>query len=205
MPITDIDAQRQELMQKYDGLNSLEQAIVQLFAVIYQSINKTQLVVCLSKSGIRDAAGKVFVPKTLNPLLLRLTEQHIIETIDTRYRCHPLLMEIVTRQAVQQSNFESMAQAIQEADPLHDRRYYFYASPFVSYEQAVREIRLALYRGDFKKMYQQLDASATGYPQQFAQYNPLLLIFGNPFDKAWLLSLPGKLLDSILTCMPRSS
>jgi hypothetical protein len=43
MPTTDIDAQRQELMQNYDGLNSLEQAIVQLFAVVYQSINVGQI------------------------------------------------------------------------------------------------------------------------------------------------------------------
>jgi hypothetical protein len=62
-----------------------------------------------------------------------------------------------------------------------------------------------LYRGDFKKMYQQLDASYEGYPQQFSQYNPLLLIFSNPFDKAWLLSLPGELLDSILLCMLQHS
>ena len=166
MPITDIDTQRQKLIAIYEGLDTLEQHLVQLFSVLYQNVHKTLFITILSKSGLRDPDGKVFVPKSFNPILHRLVEQQVIENTDSRYRCHPLLVEIVTQQAVREGNLKTMAHAIQEADPLPNRHYSFYKA-FNSYEQSIREIRIHLYLRAYDKMSDLLDLCIQTYPEQF--------------------------------------
>ncbi|MFB2836217.1 hypothetical protein, partial [Floridanema evergladense] len=58
-------AECQQLAQAYYQLPTVEQKIIQLFAVIYEPINRTAFLTCLNQSGCRNENGKAFIDSTL--------------------------------------------------------------------------------------------------------------------------------------------
>ncbi len=63
---------RNQLNNDYLNLPPLEEKIVQLFSVIYESVNRTSFLACLNAIGGHDYNHKSLVSSTLKPYLDKL-------------------------------------------------------------------------------------------------------------------------------------
>ncbi|MGA7937182.1 MAG: ATP-dependent helicase, partial [Kovacikia sp.] len=209
MPDISVDTAkvRDRLIDSYYELSSLEQLMVQLFSVIYEPISRASFVLCLNQVGAQDKNGKLFTATTLKPFIDRLLELGLlVQGGGLGPQCHPLLTEVATRDAVRVRRFETLAKVVQERLPVSTRwkggpRY------FTGRRQLMREVRIGIYRQDFKFINQQLE--------DYAKYNyakdPFLIdeiyqeICNNPFDPEWFRTLPKEIYESALVSILNDS
>jgi superfamily II DNA or RNA helicase len=189
---------RQSLLDAYEALPPLEQAVVQLLSVIYEEVGKTALADCARHCDAPQIKSKGFPQPGLMPLLDRLVSRKLVIKANNQWLCHRLIVEDVTRRAVREGRFASMAKAVQETIKTSGWGDYLY---FRGYRQALRELRIAFYRGDPPLMKRILEACAKNYSSDLAQYPPWLLIFNNPFDADSLRALPDDLLGEALAAI----
>lgn len=204
-PITDskhagIETLRQQLVEEYNKLSALQQAIVQLFSVIYEPVSRGVFVTCLNQAGVQDKTGKPFTNLTIKPYIDRLIRVGVL--LQDRGQgacCHPLLMEIATRDAVRVGQFETFAKVMQDCLPIPPR-WKGGAKFFRHDSQLIREVRLGIYRNDIEFIEQQLDDY---YKHSYLQDKISLreiyeLVCNNPFDPEWLRALDPELYESVL-------
>jgi SNF2 family DNA or RNA helicase len=202
--MNDLDRLRSQLIERYKQLPALDQAIVRLFSVIYEPIARSTFLDCLNQTGYRDENNRIFNAKTLKTRLDRLLEAEvIIQEKGYGPRCHPLLVEIATRDSVSKGEFARFAEIIKAKLPQPSLRW-DKALYFEGKEQLIREIRLAIYRQDFGSIEQKIaDYQKTSYSSQKIPLEDILvLVYDNPFDGDWLRTQPTKFqavaLNSIL-------
>jgi SNF2 family DNA or RNA helicase len=186
-----------QLADKYRKQPLLEQKIVQLCSVIYEPFTILSLVNCLERAGICDEKSKLFVSKTLTPRIDKLIEHGLVVQENKQgYRCHALLMEIATRDAVKSGDFPGFAKAVGLGQPL---RVFWEDGPrsFQNDLQFVREVRIGLYSQDLNFINQQVeDYQKFGYRENKLSLEAVLLeICNNPFDGEWFSTLPENLYD----------
>ncbi len=190
-------ARRQPLLRAYQAQGALEQSLVQLLAIIYSCVTKTAFVNCARKAGVRGADGKALSPHKLTPLLNKLVSRGLVEKPDHRFQCSPLIAELATRDALKQGHFEPMVKAVQETIKLYDygwgSHYYFQ-----DYDEVMRELRIAFYRGKTERVLSLLEVCSKRFPDQLFWHHPYLLICNNPFDAGWLRKLPDEMLGAVL-------
>ena len=197
MSTTDNRQLRQSLLDAYETLPPLEQAVVQLLSVIYEEVGKTALADCARRCDAPQIKAKGFPQPGLMPLLERLVKNKLVIQANNQWLCHRLIVEDITRRAVREGRFESMAKAVQEVI----RNTGWSDMYFRSYRQALSGLRIAFYRGDMARMQRILEACVKNYPLDLAQYPPWLLIFNNPFDADGLRKLPDELLTEALAAI----
>ena len=117
-------------------------------------------------------------------------------------RCHPLLAEIATRDAVRSGRFSAMVDAVEARIPIatpwkHAPRY------FVNSQQFLREVRIGIYNQDLQFINQQFEAyQQHGYRREPVTFEDVAKqVFNNPFDKEWFRTLPNELYESVLTTL----
>ncbi len=202
-----------QLTAAYSKLSPWEKETIQLLSVCYQPVGRSAFLSCLNQSGIRDNWGRLFSTKTLKTALDHLLDQGLLfQDRGSGIRCHPLLVEIATREAVLKGRFEGFANVVREkflpaSAGRNSRRY------FTSREQLICEVRIAIYRQNYDEALKQLtDYNRYGFGREEITLNDVLLtIFNNPFDKEWICRLPEPmlctslwdiLLNSALLCEP---
>ncbi|MFO1371517.1 MAG: DEAD/DEAH box helicase [Candidatus Competibacteraceae bacterium] len=196
MSVADDNKLRSQLIGAYEALTPLEQAVMQLLSVIYETTTKTSLAECLRRCNIALFKVKGFPQPGLGPLLDKLASKKLVSKANNRLGCHPLLSEEMTRRAVQAERFEDMAKTVQEAIKISgwNTDYpYFY-----TYHQALRELRIAFYRGNIERVRLILNLCIKQFPNDFYQQSPWLRIFDNPFSADRLRALPDELLGDAL-------
>ncbi|MDS4032212.1 MAG: DEAD/DEAH box helicase [Candidatus Contendobacter sp.] len=198
MSTADDQTLRQSLLDAYEALPPLEQAVLQLLSVIYEEVGKTALADCARRCDAPQIKSKSFPQPGLVPLLDRLVSSKLVVKANSQWLCHRLIVEDITRRAVREGRFESMAKAVQEVIKISGWDDYFY---FRGYRQALRELRIAFYRGDMARMQRILEACVKSYPADLAQYPPWLLIFNNPFNADSLRALSDELLGEALAAI----
>jgi superfamily II DNA or RNA helicase len=191
---------RDPLLDVYYELSSLEQLIVQLLSVIYEPIGRNMLIICLEHIGAKDSKGQPFKPLTLKPYLDRLFQKGVVVQGNGQSpQCHPLLVEVATRDAIRIGRFETLAKAVEEKIPI-PRRWRDGPRSFSRESLLIREVRIGLYRKDIKFINQQLEDyykySYSNDPIDIASIYEL--VCNNPFDADWLRSLPADLFENIL-------
>jgi superfamily II DNA or RNA helicase len=188
---------RQSLLDAYEALPPLEQVVVQLLSVIYEEAAKTMLADCARRCDAPQIKTKGFPQPGLMPLLDRLESKKLVIKANNQWLCHRLVVEDITRRAVREGRFESLAKAVQETITISG----WGDSYFRSYRQALAALRIAFYRGDMSRMQRILEVCARYYPGDLAQYPPWLLIFNNPFDADGLRALSDELLGEALAAI----
>ena len=200
----DIEQIRRQLIERYQQLSALDQVIVRFFSLIYEPIARSTFLDCLNQAHYRDENNRRFNGQTLKSHLDLLLEAEVI-TQDKGYgpRCHPLLVEIASRDSVSKGEFKRFAEII-KAKLAQPRTRWDESLVFQGKEQLIREIRLAIYSQDFDSIEQQIaDYQKTSYSSSKTSLEDLLiLIYDNPFDGDWLRTQPTKFqaiaLNSIL-------
>ncbi|HYQ92918.1 MAG TPA: hypothetical protein VES89_12820, partial [Candidatus Competibacteraceae bacterium] len=192
MFVTDVAQLRQQLIDTYEALTPLEQAVLQLLSVIYDSVSKSTVAECLRRCNLPVFKAKGFPQPGLNPLFDKLVRKELVIKSNHQFRCHPLIVEEATRRAVREDRFEELAKTVQEVIKLSGWSGYLY---FYSYGQALRELRIAFYRRDTPRAQAILATCTKQFPNEFFYHPPWLLVFNNPFSEAWLRTLPEDLLS----------
>ncbi|NJL62703.1 MAG: DEAD/DEAH box helicase [Methylacidiphilales bacterium] len=185
------------IAEKYRKQPLLEQKIVQLCSVIYEPFTITSLVNCLERASIYDDKSKLFVSKTLTPYIDKLiADGSVVQEQKLGYRCHPLLMEIATRDAVKSGDFPLFASSVALGQPI---RVLWEDGPrnFQNDFQFIREVRIGLYSQDLNFINKQVeDYQKFGFRENKLSLEEVLLeICNNPFDGEWFSSLPENLYD----------
>jgi SNF2 family DNA or RNA helicase len=208
--MTDFEANiptQTQLAQAYRELPDLEQKIVQLFSVIYESVSRTSFINCLNQTGALDKNNKFFVNATLKPYLDKLLKAELLVIgSGMNPQCHPLLAEIATRDAVQAGRFEILATSVENAVPVST---VWQKGPrrFQSTRQFIREVRIGLYRHNASYINQQVEDyhKYTHSADRISIEDVFEQICNNPFDADWFATLPEDLYKSIISIILQSS
>ncbi|WP_035987056.1 hypothetical protein [Leptolyngbya sp. KIOST-1] len=152
-------ALRANLVQSYQKLADRERELVQLYSIIYAPIGKAKLLDCLNLYFESAEKPSLAGPHLLNPLITRLNGKRLLVT-HTTYgpQCHPLLVEIATRDAIHQGRFEPMVRAVQTRLPIRTHGWNQSLRYFQTEDEFLREVRIGLYRHDWDYIEQQFDA-----------------------------------------------
>ena len=195
---------RSQLWEIYQQRDPLEQQIVQLLSVVYGSIEAQQAANCFKLAGLKSPRGKVFTAATARALLKKLTQaQLLLYTVDQRYRCHPLLVELATRDAIGQDCFSEWVNIVQRTFPprLSGRRGITYL--FFTQDELFRSARIALYQGDYHQLVGLFEdyAATLYYADTLSLEDFVLEVATNPFDLEWAKRLPAEYYTGILASL----
>nr|WP_042342577.1 DEAD/DEAH box helicase [Calothrix sp. PCC 7507] len=190
-----------QLTQTYRQLRPLEEKIVQLFSVIYESINRNSFLECFNYIGARDQNYRPFVNATLKPYIDGLLAAGLLVQEQGRGpQCHPLLVEIATRSAVKAGCFEVMAKTVHDKLGVKTRRQ---DGPliFERKSQFIREVRIGLYSQNLSLINKQIaDYNRSNYSNdEISIENIFEQVCNNPFDADWFRTLPQELYDNCIS------
>jgi SNF2-related domain/Helicase conserved C-terminal domain len=193
-----LSVDQQNFLVLYPTLSSDQQSILQCLSVIYDAVSRTNLMKCLNKVGLKNDNGKKFIVKDMTPRLTPLAELGLVEMSAQGVRCNLEIVELVSRQAVDDKSFESLALAVQKI--ISAKEAWSTTSWYNNYNQGVRDIRIAFYRGRNEAQLQKILYSVYDqFPHDFLDKHPYELLFLNPFDRDMLHTLsPGLLSDFII-------
>jgi SNF2 family DNA or RNA helicase len=208
--MTDFEANaptQTELAQAYRELPDLEQKIVQLFSVIYESVSRTSFANCLNQTGTLDKNNKSFISTTLKPYLDKLLKTELLVLGSGQNpQCHSLLAEIATRDALESGRFEILATSVENTLPIPT---HWKNGPrrFQSTRQFIREVRIGLYRHSPGYINQQVEDyhKYTDSSDRISIEDVFEQICNNPFDADWFGTLPEDLYKSIISIILQNS
>ena len=192
---------RNPLIERYRQLSPVDRKIMQLFSVIYEPVNRAKFLTCVNQSGIRNNK-QVFTSTTLRPHLERLLEQGLLTQERTQGpKCHPLVAEVITRDAVKAGQFDVMAAVVQDNIPVSQWSY----GPrlFKSNDQLLREVRIGIYGKDLDFISDQIE-HYEHYGFSIERLSPeeiFQTVCNNPFDPDWLNTLPQDLYEAVLASL----
>ncbi|MEG3438359.1 DEAD/DEAH box helicase [Pannus brasiliensis CCIBt3594] len=199
--MNDLDRLRDQLIGRYRELPAIERAIVRLFSVIYESVARTSFLECFNQTAYRDERNRLFNVSSLKPHIDRLVEAGILlQEKGYGPRCHPLLVEIATRDSIAEGEFESFAAIIKRKLP-QPRARWDKALSFDSPGQLIREARLSIYRRDLESLEKLIeDYRKTSYSDDHLYLlDIIVLVCENPFDLDWFRTQPKELQALALT------
>ncbi|HRY15692.1 MAG TPA: DEAD/DEAH box helicase, partial [Candidatus Competibacteraceae bacterium] len=199
MSSPDNETLRQSLIAAYEDCSPVEQAVLQLLSIIYDGVGKTALADYIRDCGMAIFKTKRFLPAGLTQAITRLTARELVirKGDYNQLYCHFLLLEEVTRRAIREGHFESMANAVQKrrGTAQWDRFY------LTGYNQLLSELRIAFHRGNLPRVQAILDACESQYSHKVAEHSPWLLIFNNPLYPEELWMFPDERVSQALTTL----
>lgn len=166
--------------------------MVQLLSVAYGSVGKTQFVDCLNAYQRQIKSKKDYRLADLTPYLAKLSSQDLLMAEGGRgWRCHPLLVEVATRDTLRQGTFEAMVETVHARLPLSKASWNKKLLFFSSQDQFIREVRIGLYRHDWAYIERQFDIyySYMFSPLEITLSEIINQVCTNPFDRDWFVSL----------------
>lgn len=171
-------------MANYPALPSFVKTVLQLCSIIYEPVGVSTLLKCLYDSGIQTDIPRADFAKEIHPCL-ELLRNH--KFINTRGQCAEDIVEIISRQAVADKNFNAMARAVKAVLPSIPVSYMTDKSAI---KRDTRDLRIALYMDDPAAFHRHLivyyqRSSSAGQP------HPIVKICGHPFNADWLATLPN--------------
>lgn len=176
------------LLSRYESLTTFEKRVLQLISVIYEPTTSEIIMACMTDPDLGPLpapAGGGDTP-SLSAVLRRFQDR---ELITWRYQCHPVLVERLSRQAVAEGVFASMAGVVRKYLPVRGTAYD--SLPQKS-GRHLREMRIGLYLGDFQHFNEHLFLYSD-CPETTDQFSPLVEIINTPFDRDWFRQLPAHL------------
>jgi SNF2 family DNA or RNA helicase len=192
-----MNVDRAQILDRYRKLDPSKRKIVQLFSVIYEPISRATFLNCLNYAGIRDQDEKVVSAAMLKTRIDRfIADEILIQNSGQGPQCNPLIVEIATRDAIKEGNFEAMAAAVEVQIPI---RTGYGGSPryFNNEQQFLREVRIGIYKGNIKFVNEQFENyHRFGYNRQKITIDEVLTeVCNNPFDPEWFRSLSSELYE----------
>ncbi|MEO8497570.1 MAG: hypothetical protein ABI614_21080, partial [Planctomycetota bacterium] len=122
------------------------QHLLQLCAVHYDGINRSDMVALSQQIGWRDSDGKKLDYKAVRRQIEDMANTGLlVRGPGGALSIHRLLMDYVVQEAIRSGDFERFAAKIQESKPRGDYYRYYYGRDQHRYQ---RDLRIAFYRSD---------------------------------------------------------
>jgi superfamily II DNA or RNA helicase len=208
MPMSDSalskSLKRAQLLKSYQKLTLVEQKIVQMLAVLYESTYVTVFARVFSEFAEQfNARDKAALGKNFKSKIDRLIELGLCKSLNSLIiQCELLIVDIAVRDAVTKGDFEKIVAHIEKSFPVPT---YGNSRPnFKGEAQFVREVRIGIYRHDLNYVEQQY----TYFYYYDRKVKPelslesiLFEIVNNPFDSGWFQSLPSDVYGRAMKCI----
>jgi SNF2 family DNA or RNA helicase len=198
----DIARERANLIRQYQSLTPDARRILQVMAVTYESAVRVKILeLCHALHQVDPKRYPKLADKVFKPAMAELTGKGVLLfNHGYDYRCHPLLVEIVTREVVELGDFEAMVEAIEAQLPV-SRIVKANVILFRSVDQLMRLARWAIYRHQLDEVPRYLEMlKQYGYTAFSVELEDVIaLVFNNPFDEDWARTFPPSLVETILT------
>ena len=183
-----------ELLQQYEKLSPFEQTLLQFQSIVYEPAHTTLIVNCLRKLDIRSPRSNRPTAANLNHYFGKFQEAGLL----TKERqCPHVLVEKLSRIAVQEGNFATYAKVIRKEAPVS----YYYGKWTTRCWRAMREMRIGIYTQDFALIDDALEFLSGQCRDILSPLPPTVQVITSPFDPVWFRSLAPSfqffLLDSI--------
>ncbi len=200
---------------RYEALDANSRAVVQMASIIYEPVPRATLLSCVSMIGVKttsiDKTGnfRAFTASSFNDLLTPLFSTTLLETSMMGVTCGDAIVEIATRDAIQQGKFEAMVAAVHHYMPVRQRFSYGGPRYFSSERQFLREIRLSVYREEGMEALNTLFQDYYAYGARsvmISMTDCLYQIANHPFDRDWMENIKDSdLQETILSSILSSS
>ncbi|MDO9241889.1 MAG: hypothetical protein Q7U30_17910, partial [Methylicorpusculum sp.] len=109
-----------KLLASYQKLPAEQQAILKVLAVFYGYASPTFITECIKDTGLRDENGNVYKLIAIHGFIQLLFKANLVEQLpkQSSYRCHRMLVEPITRQLIDDNEFERFAKIIEQHAPI---------------------------------------------------------------------------------------
>ena len=200
MPENQDESIRAQLLARYNTLSDDKKKVLRLFSVVYEPVNQTTMRKIVKALGWQTSRGMPLdeiVDKSFREEMI--LDGLIVFEKNAMY-CHRSIVELLTREAVVNDEFEPMVQAAEQIVPTTAAKIspVFFHSAQEHYGTAFRALRATVYSGAMDKVSEQLILMPRHFRGQAGASDPLVEIFANPLDGQWLEGLPDKLRLQVL-------
>ena len=189
------------LIPAYAELPELEKQMVRLIAIAYGPVTRAALGAMLKKVEIQNPDGGAWTTVALKPYFERLLAEELFVAFQGKgTSCQAAIVEVSIRDAIAAGEFERLSEAVRQIKSLQQPGKY---GPyrFDNQDQFIREIRIALYRGDWEAIER--------YDRDYEQQNRyrgerltaariLTWVCTNPFDRDWFAKLPATVYEATI-------
>jgi superfamily II DNA or RNA helicase len=187
------DQKQQKKVSNYFQLSEQERGVLQIFAVLYESMAKTRFVDLFSPSPLLDdETGSRIQPDALKKLLARLTRAGFLVTNKRKQlQCSDDIVEVATRETIELGLFKHLVKTTLQAVPLPKEQFGY--RRFDNSRQLMRQARIYLYSNDIKQLLKLIETnpkSITWRPN-ISLADVCDQVVNNPFDADWLITIPA--------------
>ena len=197
------EPERRRLLALFDAASPAQKTILELLALLGQTVYKPTLLQYGSALNLKDQSGRIYNAAALSGALDELHGSDLIVKIGAHgpighidYKCPHLLSEVLIRKAAQEDRLVALVKAI------GGRRYpgaYHSMRSYPGYQAELRYFRIAYYSNDQEELTKELGMVADDHESMFRKYHPYFLILTNPFDPRWLENRPAELIVSVFS------
>lgn len=187
--------QRSKLLEKYQNLTDSDKAVMQFLVVCHTYETASFIAQNLSNLSIRSDQGRPITAASIQPVLVALKNNRLLEVQAGKsgYRCNRLLAEPITRQLVEDKQFERYASLFDQPTPIAKKAFY------ANQHQCLRDARISFHRGDYASVNQCLRIG-NRYYYQYQLPDPIDVYLSwilNPLDIAWLKRRHPQMIDDL--------
>ncbi|MBF0138911.1 MAG: DEAD/DEAH box helicase [Magnetococcales bacterium] len=184
-----------DLSAHLDRLVDPNRKILQLFAIIYETVPASLVVACLKKLKLKQTPQSWFTVRTLQPRIDVLLGMALLKRdLETglHYRIVPAIADTVVLQAIKDGVCEEMMHIVASEIPalLGSSRG---SQRLVSFDRAVREIRLGLLTSNTDSVIRFLNLALSQRPDDYRKTPPLVHLYADPWDAERISRLPLQL------------
>ncbi len=186
-----LEQERAALVRKYESLDEQDLELLRLYSVVYAPIGTNKMLDC-STVYFQLIDYPVLSKKELTSRVNSLLRQQLLVSQGgLGQQCHPLIVEIVTRDAVRDDVFEALVKAVEKQLPVGTAPWNRNLRHYNSEQELLREVRIGLYRCNWDYVEEQLEIYQRNifFRSHISLSEIFELICNNPFDRDWFLTL----------------
>ncbi|MCA9120021.1 MAG: DEAD/DEAH box helicase [Planctomycetaceae bacterium] len=143
-------ASQQAQIEKYNRRSPEAKHLLQLCAVNYDGINRTDMVALSQHCGWRDKNGKKLEYKEVRSQIESMVNDGLlVRGAGGSLSVQRLLLDFVVQEAIRSGHFEQFAAKVQEKKPRGEYYRYYYGR---EQDRFQRDLRIAFYRSDVRAM-----------------------------------------------------
>ena len=176
----------QQQMALIESLPPFEHFFLQLISIIYEPVSVNFLQICLGRTELPLPDGHRPSNSELQAILSSLKQQGLLDSLN---QCPPALAEELTRQAVREDRFVSIAALVEKEAPVS----YMYGKWSTRCWRALRQFRIGVYSHDFDKIDEASVFIEEQCQKQLGPEPPAVRVIARNFSSQWFSRLPGSL------------
>ncbi len=171
--------------QRFKELDEVERTILKLLAIAYEPINQSMMVTLLQECDVRtDRGNGVHGPQVKEYRELLDAGGWLHLGLKLEMQVAEKVRELVMRMAVVDKNFKSYIRHIQKVLPYREWMW----GPR-NYDVCIRELRIALYEGNQKRVDEVIGDIERFHPADWAN-SDFFKNFFSPFNPEWMATFP---------------